>query len=91
MAVGDAHVLPGFHTSVLLQLFFPKPRLLFSHTSAEARGENTLARKFTSTGDQTHNNQAMSPTHSPLNHPGGACFFIKYHKADAVGKEVASN
>ena len=30
MAVGDAHVFPGFLTPVLTQLFFPKPPLLFS-------------------------------------------------------------
>ena len=42
MAVSDAHVFPGFLTPVLTQLFFPKP--LFSHASAEVRGENTLKR-----------------------------------------------
>ena len=40
MAVGDAHVFPGFLTPVLTQLFFPKPQT-FSHASAEVRGENT--------------------------------------------------
>ena len=29
MAVGDAHVFPGFLTSVLTQLFFPKPPTTF--------------------------------------------------------------
>ena len=29
MAVGDAHVLPGFLTPVLTQLFFPKPPTTF--------------------------------------------------------------
>ena len=29
MAVGDAHVFPGFLTSVLTQLFFPKPLTTF--------------------------------------------------------------
>ena len=29
MAVGDAHVFPGFLTPVLTQLFFPKPRTNF--------------------------------------------------------------
>ena len=42
MAVSDAHVFPCFLTPVLTQLFFPKPRLLFSHASAEVWGENTV-------------------------------------------------
>ena len=29
MAVGDAHVFPGFLTPVLTQLFFPKPTTTF--------------------------------------------------------------
>ena len=29
MAVGDAHVFPGFHTPVLTQLFFLKPPIAF--------------------------------------------------------------
>ena len=29
MVVGDAHVFPGFLTSVLTQLFFPKPQTTF--------------------------------------------------------------
>ena len=31
----------------------------------------TPERKFASTGDRTHNHQVLSPTHSPLSHPGG--------------------
>ena len=79
MAVGDAYVFPGFLTPVLTQLFFPKPqsqRLLFSHASAEVRGENTPERKVASTRDRTHNHQVMSPTHSPLSQPGGAIHFL---------------
>ena len=42
MAVGDAHVFPGFLlTPVLTQLSFQNHRLLFSHALAEVRGENT--------------------------------------------------
>ena len=41
MAVGDAHVFPGFLTPVLTQISFQSHRLLFSHTSAEVRSENT--------------------------------------------------
>ena len=32
--------------------------------------KNTQERKFASTGDRTHNHQVMSPTLSPLSHPG---------------------
>ena len=71
MAVGDAYVFPGFLTPVPTQLFFPKPPTTFSHASTEMRGENTPERKVTSTGDRTHNHQVMSPTRSPLSHPGG--------------------
>ena len=63
MAVGDAHVFPGFLKPVLT---------LFSHASAEMKGKNTPERKFASTGDRTHNHQVMSPTRSSLRHPGGA-------------------
>ena len=41
MAVGDAHVFPGFLTPVLKQLSFQSHRLHFSHVSAEMNGENT--------------------------------------------------
>ena len=71
MAVGDAHVFPGFLTPVLTQLSFQSHRLLFSQASAEVRGENTPERKVASTGDRTRNHQVMNPTRSPLSHPGG--------------------
>ena len=72
MAVGDAHVFPGFLTPVLTQFSFQSHRLLFSHASAEVRGENRPERKFASTGSRTHYHQVMSPTRSPLSQPGGA-------------------
>ena len=75
MAVGDASVFPGFLTSVLTQLFFPKPPTTFSHASAVVTGENTPERKVASTGDQAHNHQVMSLTCSPLSLPGGAYKF----------------
>ena len=77
MAVGDAHVFPGFLIPVLTQLFFPKPPTTFSHAYAEVRGENTSERKVASTGHQTHNHQVMSPIRSPMSHPGGAVNGIK--------------
>ena len=42
-----------------------------SHVSAEVKGENMPERKVASTGDRTHKHQVMSPTRSPLIHPGG--------------------
>ena len=76
MAVGDAHVFPGFLTPVLAQLSFQSHRLLFSHTSAEVRGENTPERKFASTGSRIHNHQVIESdtlTTEPL---GGAPRFL---------------
>ena len=51
---------------------FQSHRQLFSHASVEVRGENMPERKVASTGDETHNQQVMSPTRSPLSNPGGA-------------------
>ena len=72
MAVGDAHVFPGFITPVLTTFLSKSHRLLFLHASAEVKGENTPERKVASTGDRTHNHPVMSPTRSPLSHTGGA-------------------
>ena len=66
MAVGDAHVFPGFLIPVLTRISFQSHRVLFSHSSGEVRGENTPERNFASTGSRTHNHQVMSPTRSPL-------------------------
>ena len=83
MAVGDAHVFPGFLTPLLTQLSFQGHRLLFSHASVEMRGKYTPDRKFTSTGSQTHNHQVISPTRSPLNTRAG-----KYTKEQKCHKGV---
>ena len=72
MAVGDAHVFPGFLTPELTKLSFQSHRLLFSHASAEVRGENTPESKLASTGSRTHSHLVMSPTRSSLSHPHGA-------------------
>ena len=82
MAVGDLHVFSGFLTPVLIQISFKSHRLLFSHASAWVIGENTPQTNFASTGSRTHYHQVMSPTRSPLSHPGGA---VKSYKK----KEVA--
>ena len=60
MAVGKLYVFPGFLTPVLTELSFQIHRLLFSHSSAEVRGENTPDTKFASTGSRTHNHQKCS-------------------------------
>ena len=72
MEVSGAHVFPNFLTAILTQISFQSHRLLFSHASAEVKGENTPEQMFASTGSLTHHHQVMSPTHSPLSHPGGA-------------------
>ena len=70
----------AFSHQSLLIFSFQGHRLLFSHAPAEVRGENTPKRKFSSTGDRTHNHQVIhvSLTRSPLSHPAGAfitCMF----------------
>ena len=73
MAVGDAHVFPGFLRPVLTQLFFPKPPTTFLTCFCRGESEkNKPETKFASTGDRTHNHQVMSPIRSPLSHLGGA-------------------
>ena len=62
----------AFSHQYLHNFSFQSHRLLFSHASAEVRGENTPERKVASTGDRTHNHPVMRPTRSPLSHPGGA-------------------
>ena len=63
---------------------FLSHRLLFSHASSEVRGENTPERKVASTVDRIRNHQVMSPTHSPLSHPGElAC--KRYERYSYVG------
>ena len=46
MAISDAHVFLGFLTPVLTKISFQSHRLLFSHASADVRGENTPEKKF---------------------------------------------
>ena len=80
MAVGDAHVFPGFLTPVLTELSFQGHLLLFSHAS-EVSGENMPDRKLASTRYQTHNHQVMSQTHSPLNQSGA---YAKEHQTEVT-------
>ena len=73
MEVGDAHVFPAFLTPVLTQLSFQSHRPLFSHTSAEVRGENTSRKSLPQPGLEL----TTSPTRSPLSHPGGTLNYGK--------------
>ena len=66
----DAYVFPGFLTSVLTQLFFPKPPTTF--LTCFCRGERR--KKSRLNRERIHNPEVMSPTRSPLSHPGGAPF-----------------
>ena len=52
MAVSDAYVFPGFLTPVLTQISF-QSHGLFSHASADVRGEKTPERNFAWTRSQT--------------------------------------
>ena len=73
-------VVLGFNATLTAKVIsFSFHLLLFSHASSEVRGENTPERKVPSTGDQTRNHQVMSPTSSPLSHPGGATLFLIPH------------
>ena len=85
MAVGEAHVFPGFLTPVLSQLSLQSHRLLFSHASADVRGKNTPERKFASTGYRTHNQQVMSSKHLVTEPPGGPVVW----KRDMCGRDTA--
>ena len=59
-------------TPVLTQTFPSKATTFLTCFCRGERGENTLEKTVASTGDQTHNHQVMSPTSSPLSHPGRA-------------------
>ena len=69
-------MFPGFFTRVLTQLFFPKQPTTFltrfCSGERQKKKKKTPERNVASTGDRTHNHQIMSPTRSPLSHPGGA-------------------
>ena len=71
MAVGDAHVSPGFLTPVQTQLFFPKPPPTFLIYFCIGEKRKYAERKFASTVDRSHNDQVMSQTRLPLSQPGG--------------------
>ena len=88
MVVADAHVFPGCLNPVLTQLFFRSHQQLFSHASAEVRGENTTERTFTPTGYQTHNHQVVNPACSPLSQPAGAPLLMQSLKREVFGTQL---
>ena len=57
MAVGDAHVFPGFLTPVLTQLFFPKPPTTF--LTCFCRGER---RKYAGKKSRLNRGSNSQPT-----------------------------
>ena len=59
MVVSDAHMFPGFLAPVLTQISFQSHQLLFSHASAELRGENTPERNFASTESRTQSTNCV--------------------------------
>ena len=71
MAVSDAYVFPGFLTPVLT-LFFAKEPTTFLTCFCRGERRKYTGKKVALTGDGTRNHQVMSPTRSPLSHPGGA-------------------
>ena len=75
MVVGDTCVSWLSHTSNNTTFLSKATDYLSHNASEEVRGENMPERKVASTGDRTHNHQVMSPTCSPLSHPGRAQYY----------------
>ena len=72
MAVGDAHVFPGFLTPVLKQLFFPKPPTTFltCFCRGERRkyaGEKSRVNRGSNTQPPGHESDALT-TGPPFSH-----------------------
>ena len=78
MAVGDAHVFPGFLTPVLTQLFFPKPPTTF--LTCFWRGER---RKYAGKKDRLNQLNSQPPGHESDTltiEPPGRGFNILNHR-----------
>ena len=56
-----AKVISWLSHTITKHISFQSHQLLFSHASAEVRGENTPERNFVSTGSKTHNHQVTEP------------------------------
>ena len=90
MAVGDAHVFPGFLTPVLTQLFFPKPPTTF--LTCFYRGER---RKYTGKRVRlTRGSNSKPPGHESdmltIEPPwrGGECHGITCCRAEALSDAI---
>ena len=85
MAVGDAHVFPGFLTPVLTQLSFQSHRLLFSHASAEVRyaGKKVCLNRVSNSQPPGH--ESDTARRSPLTHPGDLKYVLR-RVENIVGK-----
>ena len=67
MAVGDAHVFPGFLTPILTQLFFPKPQTIFLTCRGERRkyaGKKVRLNRESNSQPPGHESDTL-PTESP--------------------------
>ena len=62
--------------------FFPKPPTTFLTCFSRGERRKLARKKFTSNRSQTQNHQVMSPTRSPLSHPGGALCLNGLEKRD---------
>ena len=60
--------------------FLSKSTDYISHMLLQRWKAKIRRKAVASTGDQTHNHQVISPTRSPLSHPGGACRLAKSEK-----------
>ena len=89
MVVGDTCVSWLSHTSNNTTFLSKATDYLSHNASEEVRGENMPERKVASTGDRTHNHQVMSPTCSPLSHPGRAQYY-SHSNDDSVFDRVAN-
>ena len=70
MVVGDTHVFLGFLTPVLTQPFFPKPMTSFLTCFCRGERRKYAGKKSRHNRGSNSNHQVMSPTRSPLSHPG---------------------
>ena len=78
MAVGDAHVFPGFLTPVLTQLFFPKPPTTFLTSFCQGERRKYARKKVRFNGgsdSQPPGHESDTPTTEPPE--WGVCLFPK--------------
>ena len=82
-----------FLTPVLTQLFFSKPPTTFLTWFCRSERRKCAGKKVRLNRDRTHNQQVVSPTRSPLSHPGKAVkekeesmvYFVSFNHGVSVG------